>query len=90
MGNRPSQKYSIDRIDNERGYSKQNCRWATCAEQSANSRRARLITYEGVTLLLRQWAEKIGIHHSALQYRLKHWPLEKALTKKKTVLREVK
>lgn len=38
MGHRPGPGYSIDRIDNEKGYEPGNCRWATAKEQRANQR----------------------------------------------------
>jgi len=41
MGPKPSPQHSIDRIDNEQGYSKANCRWATKSVQSSNQRRRR-------------------------------------------------
>lgn len=45
MGRRPSNKHQIDRIDNNCGYSKANCRWATAAENSRN-RRNTVLTME--------------------------------------------
>lgn len=42
MGNRP-QNLTLDRIDNNKGYSLKNCRWATCSQQRFNQRRQRAV-----------------------------------------------
>lgn len=74
---------TLDRVDNNKGYCKENCRWATRLEQSWNSSRAKLITFNGKTKSIRAWASDIGISQSALSRRLSvGWPIPKALSSK--------
>lgn len=83
MGNRPSSRHSIDRIDNSKGYSPQNCRWATRREQNRNKRNNRLLTHDGKTMCLQTWSETLGIHRATLADRLRRgWPVDRALTTK--------
>jgi hypothetical protein len=60
MGEAPN-GFTLDRINNDLGYCKENCRWATRLEQSWNSRRTKLITYDGKTQSHRAWAREIGM-----------------------------
>ena len=81
MGKRPSPRHSIDRIDPARGYEPGNCRWATKKEQSRNRTGRVMVTYQGETLCLGEWAERTGIALGTLQYRAKAgWPPERMLT----------
>ena len=82
MGECPSTKYSIDRIDNDAGYSPENCRWATSIEQHRNTRHNHLITYENKTQCLSAWAEELGTPAKILNDRIVklHWPIERAFT----------
>lgn len=83
MGNPPSKKYSIDRIKNNENYCKSNCRWATRKEQSRNTRRNRLISFNGKTQCLADWAIEYKIDYTRLWRRIYqlNWPIKKALTK---------
>jgi hypothetical protein len=79
MGERP-EGTSLDRKDNDKGYSKENCRWATLIEQANNQSHNHRITYEGETLTLTQWALKMGLKQSTVRRRLERgWSVEKAL-----------
>lgn len=80
MGDRPSLTHSIDRIDNNKGYCPENCRWVTSKEQARNRTSNRAITHNGTTLLLCEWAEKSGLKTGTLWRRLKQGvPFEVAI-----------
>ena len=80
MANGYAKGMSIERIDNEGNYTPENCTWIPMAKQAANKRNSRLITYDGKTRHLAEWARVLGIGHSLLRYRLKHWGVEKTFS----------
>ncbi len=80
MGPRPS-KYTLERIDNDKGYSPDNCRWATRSDQLRNTRRTRKITFNGVTQSVADWATDLGIDRRTLYNRLNvGWPIHDVLS----------
>lgn len=80
VGPRPSMKHSLDRIDNARGYEPGNVRWATAVEQHRNRRDNHVISFGGETMVLDDWARRVGLPSSNMLTRLRRWPLELALT----------
>lgn len=70
MGPRPSRNHTVERIDNEKGYCKDNCRWATRAEQNRNKRNNRMLEYKGKTLPLATVAELSGVNARTLWWKL--------------------
>jgi hypothetical protein len=79
MGVRPK-GMTLERIDNNKGYNPDNCRWATMQEQGRNRRDNRNYTLNGVTQNISAWARQIGISHETMRQRLSKWPTEKALS----------
>lgn len=72
---------SINRTDNNKNYSKENCEWATKKEQSLNTKTSRYISFNGETLNITLWAKRIGMNKQTLCERFKKgWSVEKALT----------
>lgn len=81
MGTRPSPQHSIERIDNDGPYSPENCKWADRFEQANNKRNNHLITYNGVTQTLSDWARELGLPYSRLKRRLQSgMPVEQAFS----------
>lgn len=71
---------SIDRIDVNKGYSPDNCRWADAITQANNTRRNRMITYNGETKSLAMWARQYDLPQKLVRRRLEDgWTIEKAL-----------
>ena len=72
---------TIDRIDNDKGYSPDNCRWITIKEQQQTRSSCHLITFNGKTQNITQWAKEFNMSRDKLKRRLElGWPIERALT----------
>lgn len=82
MGSRPIVKNTLERIDNNKGYRKSNCCWATRQEQMWNIRTNRTFEYEGQTKCVGEWAKIVGISPGTLHSRVfaKGWPPKRAMT----------
>lgn len=70
MGNKPSPQHTIDRIDNNGPYAPENCHWATKRQQSNNRRDNRLLTYQGKTQTLTEWARERQLLSQTIGIRL--------------------
>ena len=68
MGERP-ERTTLDRINRELPYCKENCRWADLRTQNRNRSNARFITLNGETRQLAEWAEMLGVNRRLIQSR---------------------
>lgn len=81
IGDRPAGA-TLERIDNDGNYEPGNCRWATRREQGRNTRRNRMLTVDGVTRCLKDWAEIQGIASMVILNRIKQgWSVRDAVLK---------
>lgn len=72
---------TIDRINGDKNYCPENCRWVTYKEQNRNLKSNVNITFNGITKCINEWADFLGINKNTLYRRFyKGWSVEKALT----------
>lgn len=81
MGPRPSSKHTLERMNNNGHYRPGNVRWATRLEQGQNTRKNRMITFEGETLCASEMACRHGLTPQQLAGRFYWgWSVKRALT----------
>lgn len=81
LNNHYANNLTIDRIDNDKGYSPDNCKWVTRFVQMNNTRNNRLLDYNGQTKTVAEWSRYANISYDVLHSRIfrYHWPVDKAL-----------
>lgn len=74
---------TLDRIDSNKDYCPENCRWVDRTTQNNNTSRNHMITFNGKTQTMAEWSRETGISYHAIKSRLNkyHWSVEDALTK---------
>ena len=71
---------SIERLDTDKGYCPENCKWATAIEQNNNTRRNHYVLYDEGVYTVAELARMYGIKQNTLLYRLRRgWSVEKAV-----------
>lgn len=80
MGRKPDPSYSIERLDNAKGYFRENCIWASSKTQNRNRSSNKKLTHKGQKKCMVEWAEQVGIHKDTLGQRLKAgWSVAEAI-----------
>jgi hypothetical protein len=72
MGKRPSQKYSIERIDNNKNYCPENCKWIPNEYQNKNRSNSIFLTFNDKTQSVKDWSIELNINQSTIYNRLRN------------------
>jgi len=90
MGDRPMGT-TIDRIDNDKGYEKDNCQWSTMTTQENNKRNNVIIAFNGRSMTAAEWSRETGIYYHTIKHRIgAGWSAERTLTEPANELRRRK
>lgn len=82
MGECP-QGFSLERVNVEDSYYKENCRWIPRSQQARNTRKTRFITWNSRTQILQDWANETGLSPGCIVGRIDSgWSLDKVFTEK--------
>lgn len=81
MANGYSDALTLDRIDNNKNYSPDNCRWATYKEQANNKDNNVFLLFNDEMKTISEWGEELGIKDGTIRARLNRgWSVEDALS----------
>jgi len=81
MGHRPSEKYTMERRDNNLGYSPDNCTWATSTEQVRNRRNTKRVDFKGESRIFAELCEQYNMPYTVVRDRISDgWEIDRALT----------
>jgi hypothetical protein len=82
MGEPPTKRHTIERMDGNLGYLRGNCKWATYAEQNLNTSQNHYLEFDGQRMTVTEWAKKLGMDRRVLFSRIctYGWTIERALT----------
>ena len=85
VGPRPSPHHTLDRRDNDKGYDKENCRWATWEEQANNRRNNIFHVYQGVARTLAGWIKEFNLDYQQAysRYYQYGWTIEEIIAGKR-------
>lgn len=61
---------TIDRVDNDKGYSPDNCRWVSIKDNCNNRSSCHYVTAFGETRSLKEWSEVLGLSYNTLKKRI--------------------
>lgn len=81
MGLPPTERHTLERKNGDSAYCASNCIWATQQEQQNNRRNNVLLTFEGKTQTISQWARELNLSKTTIQTRVaRGWPIERVLS----------
>lgn len=78
--NAPKGQCTIDRINNNGNYEPNNCKWVSMKEQARNKRNNKIITYNGISKCLVEWAEDMNLNAKYLGGQIRKYGVEKVFS----------